>query len=98
MAPKTQTATVLLPTLPDARPLAEAVLFAFDDQAFPFRSHVQTFLITGQQPRLVPHGNSQFLRPLQGKRQKEWKLLRFLVIPSVLRRGAETPGAGRWPS
>ncbi len=45
--------TITLPSLPGAQPLPEAVLFAFDDWAFPFRHHVQTHLIPGQKPRLV---------------------------------------------
>ena len=38
-------ARVLMPTLPDAAPQAEAVLFGFDDRAFPFQRHVQAHLI-----------------------------------------------------
>lgn len=34
-------------------PLDEAVLFAFDDWAFPFQNHVQKHLIPGGSPRLV---------------------------------------------
>ena len=37
-------ARVLMPTLPDAAPQAEAVLFGFDDRAFPFQRHVQAHL------------------------------------------------------
>ena len=44
---------ILLPTLPGAAPLPEAVLWAFDDRAFPFRQHVELHLIPGQHPRLV---------------------------------------------
>jgi hypothetical protein len=48
---------ILLPTLPDAAPVPEAVLFAFDGWAFPFQLYLQTSLIAGQRPRLVlPHG------------------------------------------
>jgi hypothetical protein len=48
---------VLLPTLPDAVPLSEAVLFAFDDRAFPFRDGVETRLLPGQSPEVVlDHG------------------------------------------
>jgi len=48
---------VLLPSLPSAAPLPEAVLFAFDDRAFPFRDLVQTHLIPGDKPSLVlDHG------------------------------------------
>jgi hypothetical protein len=44
---------VLLPTLPDPAPLSEAVLFGFDDRAFPFLDHVQIHLIPGANPSLV---------------------------------------------
>jgi len=48
---------VLLPSLASAAPLPEAVLFAFDDQAFPFRDLVQTHLIPGDHPQFVlDHG------------------------------------------
>lgn len=36
---------VLLPTFPDPVPLSEAVLFAFDDHAFPFRAFARTHLL-----------------------------------------------------
>lgn len=45
--------SILLPDLPSAEPLSEAVLFAFDDCAFPFREHVQVHLIPGEDPTLV---------------------------------------------
>lgn len=46
-------ASVILPTMPQAQPLAEAVLFAFDEWAFPFRSRVQLHLSPPQKMRLV---------------------------------------------
>jgi len=46
-------ATVLLPELPAAAPLPGAVLFAFDDRAFPYRQSLQMHLIAGEKPRLV---------------------------------------------
>ena len=46
-------AKVVLPGLPYPEPLREAVLFAFDDRAFPFRDHVQVHLTPGDNPRLV---------------------------------------------
>lgn len=45
----------MLPTLPSAAPQNEAVLFAFDDWAFPFRNQVQTHLFPAQNPRTVLH-------------------------------------------
>lgn len=45
--------SILLPTLPDAVPLNEAVLFAFDDWAFPFQHHMQKHLIPGEHPQMV---------------------------------------------
>ena len=55
-----QTATgtkISLPELPNPTPLSEAVLFAFDDRAFPFQNGVQTHLIPGRNPSLVlEHG------------------------------------------
>lgn len=53
------TPSVLLPTLPQAAPLDEAVLFGFDEWAFPFRNQVQVHLITGQNPRVVLHHGPQ---------------------------------------
>jgi hypothetical protein len=44
---------ILLPAMPDAAPLTEAVLFGFDSWAFPFQCNVRTHLAPGQQPRLV---------------------------------------------
>ncbi|MBL9214183.1 MAG: hypothetical protein JNG83_01775 [Opitutaceae bacterium] len=44
---------VLLPGAPAPGPFREAVLFGFDDRAFPFRDNVETRLFTGQKPRLV---------------------------------------------
>ncbi len=46
-------AKILLPTFPCAEALDEAVLFGFDDRAFPFQNHVQAHLIPGQKPALV---------------------------------------------
>jgi len=45
--------SILLPGSPAAGPFTEAVLFGFDDRAFPFRDNVETRLFTGQKPRLV---------------------------------------------
>ena len=42
------TANVLLPDLPSAAPVEEAVLFAFDDRAFPFRAFAELNLIGGR--------------------------------------------------
>ena len=47
------TGGISLPGSPAAGPFTEAVLFGFDDRAFPFRSNVETRLYTGQKPRLV---------------------------------------------
>ncbi len=48
---------MLLPTLPCAAPLDEAVLFGFDDRAFPFQNQVQTHLSMGRSPTTVlSHG------------------------------------------
>lgn len=44
---------VQLPGLPASGPFAEAVLFGFDDRAFPFRDNAEVRLFTGQKPRLV---------------------------------------------
>lgn len=44
---------VLLPSLPYAEPLRQAVLFGFDDRAFPFLNHVQAHLIPGDNPTFV---------------------------------------------
>lgn len=46
-------ANVLLPSLPFAEPIPEAVLFGFDAQAFSFQNHVQVHLIPGRNPQLV---------------------------------------------
>jgi hypothetical protein len=52
------TTRILLPALPCAAPLSEAVLFGFDDLAFPYQNHLQTHLTPGQNPRLVlDHGH-----------------------------------------
>jgi len=52
-----RSAQILLPSLPCAAPLQEAVLFGFDDVAFPFRNHVRTHLLPAQNPRVVlTHG------------------------------------------
>ena len=48
---------VLLPTFPQAEPLTEAVLFGFDDRAFPFQTGLQTHLLQGRNPQVVlDHG------------------------------------------
>lgn len=44
---------ILLPTLAHPAPLSEAVLFGFDDRAFPFQNHVQTWLNPGRKPEVV---------------------------------------------
>lgn len=45
---------IFLPSLPfSAEPLSEAVLFGFDDRAFPFQQHVHTHLTMGQRPQIV---------------------------------------------
>ena len=57
MQEEKNSARLLLPTLPNAEPLTEIVLFAFDDRAFPFQTQVQTHLFPGRNPRLVlSHG------------------------------------------
>ena len=60
-AAQAQTATglVVLPTLPSAAPLTEAVLFGFDDLAFPFRDQAEVRLTMGQRPvTVLTHGPS----------------------------------------
>ena len=48
---------IILPDLPDSTPFSEAVLFGFDDRAFPFQNGLQTHLISGRDPTLVlEHG------------------------------------------
>jgi hypothetical protein len=48
---------ILLPALPGSPSLTEAVLFGFDDRAFPFQNHVQCQLIPARNPKLVlAHG------------------------------------------
>ena len=50
---------ILLPSLPDASPLSEVVLFGFDDKSFPFLHHVEAHLVSGKSPRTVlSHGPS----------------------------------------
>jgi hypothetical protein len=49
-------ANVLLPTLPDPVPLAEATLFAFDDSAFPFRAFAEVHLNGGRGSIVIPAG------------------------------------------
>jgi hypothetical protein len=44
---------ILLPDLPGTEPLHEAVLFGFDNHAFPFLNHVQAHLIPGANPGFV---------------------------------------------
>lgn len=44
---------ILLPSLPNASPLPEVVLFAFDNRAFPFQNHVQTHLSSTRNGRPV---------------------------------------------
>jgi hypothetical protein len=46
-------ARVLMPELPAATPVGEAVLFAFDNRAFPFTSQVDLHLIPGARPQFV---------------------------------------------
>src|SRR6266545_4587083 len=49
--------TILLPTLPSAAPLPDAVLFGFDTHAFPFQDQVEVRLVMGQRPTTVlTHG------------------------------------------
>jgi len=51
-------AAILLPTLAHPTALSEAVLFSFDNRAFPFQDQVQTHLTTGRSPRVVlGHGS-----------------------------------------
>src|SRR6266542_1891026 len=47
------TARVVLPSLPHAAPLPGAVLFGFDEWAFPFRQRVEPRLIPGMNPQVV---------------------------------------------
>ena len=48
---------ILLPTLPCAAPLTDAVLFGFDDRAFPFRDQAEVRLTMGQRPvTVLSHG------------------------------------------
>jgi hypothetical protein len=54
--PLKATANVLLPTLPDPVPLAEATLFAFDDRAFPFRAFAEVHLNGGRGAIVIPAG------------------------------------------
>jgi hypothetical protein len=50
-------ASLLLPSLPDPAPLPGAVLFGFDNRAFPFQQHVQTHLIPARRPEIaLPRG------------------------------------------
>jgi hypothetical protein len=52
-------ANVLLPALPMAEPLPGAVLFGFDNYAFPFQHHVQTHLVPGGKPHIaLPRGEA----------------------------------------
>lgn len=46
-------ARVVLPTLPEPEPLPEAVLFAFDRWALPYRSYTLMRLAAGRNPELV---------------------------------------------
>ena len=51
------TGNILLPSLPDPAPLSEAVLFAFDDQAFPFRAFTEVRLSSSRASNIaVPAG------------------------------------------
>jgi hypothetical protein len=63
-------ATILLPSLPYAAPLSEAVLFSFDNRAFPFQNHLETRLIPGENPRVVlrhgPPGSHDEVLPFYG--------------------------------
>ena len=45
--------SILLPGSAAPGPFSEAVLFAFDDHAFPFKNNVETRLFIGQKSRLV---------------------------------------------
>jgi hypothetical protein len=47
---------VLLPDLPAAAPQDEAVLFAFDDRAFPFRAFAEVHLLGGRGSIVLPAG------------------------------------------
>jgi hypothetical protein len=49
-------ANILLPALPDPVPLEEAVFFAFDDRAFPFRSFAEVHLNGGRGTIVLPAG------------------------------------------
>ena len=44
---------ILLPSLPNAIPLSEVVLFAFDNRAFPFQNHLRTHLFSSRNGRPV---------------------------------------------
>jgi len=54
MTTTSRVAKVLLSTLPSAEPLAEVVLFGFDDRAFPFHQYVQAHLIPAETPSQRP--------------------------------------------
>jgi hypothetical protein len=51
--PESTSASILLPDFPAAVLLPGAVLFGFDDRAFPFTNHVETRLVPGQRPSIV---------------------------------------------
>ena len=56
--PGERQASILLPGLPCATELPEAVLFGFDDRAFPYRNEAEIRLSTGQSPQFVlRHGD-----------------------------------------
>lgn len=46
-------ANILLPALPDPQALSEAVLFAFDDRAFPFRAYAEVRLSNSRASSIV---------------------------------------------
>jgi hypothetical protein len=48
---------ILLPSLASPEPLSEAVLFGFDDRAFPFQNHVETRLTSGTGKLVLSHGD-----------------------------------------
>ena len=54
---KFPTNNILLPSLPDPAPLSEAVLFGFDDRAFPFRAYAEVYLSSNRASNIaVPAG------------------------------------------
>jgi hypothetical protein len=55
----TQHASILLPDLPAATPVSEAVLFGFDDRAFPYQNNVETHLIPAKDGRIFLRGGPE---------------------------------------